>query len=46
MTREQIEHLIEIYGFEYLIGTLPEWEVLDILNDDGYINLESYYEPE
>jgi hypothetical protein len=46
MTREQIEYLIELYGFEHLLGGLQEWQVLDILNDDAYINLESYYEPE
>jgi hypothetical protein len=46
MDREQIEELIDRYGFEFLIGRLQQWEILEILNDDGHINLESYNEPD
>lgn len=43
-TREQIESLIEIYGVEHIVYPLKMWEVLEVMDENGYINLESLIE--
>jgi hypothetical protein len=42
LEREDIEELIEVYGFETLLQrfNLTPWKVLEILDDLGYILLE------
>jgi ADP-dependent phosphofructokinase/glucokinase len=47
MNKEQIEELIETYGFEEILArfNLTPWKVLELLDDTGYIMLE-YLESE
>lgn len=42
MNREQIEDLLETYGFEEILlrFNLTPWKTLEILDDTGYIQLE------
>lgn len=44
MNREQIEELIETYGFEEILlrFNLTPWKVLEVLDDLGYVLLEVY----
>jgi ADP-dependent phosphofructokinase/glucokinase len=42
MNREDIEELIDVYGFESILQrfNLTPWKVLEILDDLGYVYLE------
>lgn len=44
MNREQIEELLETYGFEEILirFNLTPWKTLELLDDLGYIMLEVY----
>lgn len=44
MNREQIEELLETYGFEEILirFNLTPWKTLEILDELGYIMLEVY----
>ena len=44
MTKEEIEELIETYGFEEILlrFNLTPWKVLEVLDDLGYVLLEVY----
>lgn len=46
MNREQIEELLETYGFEEILirFNLTPWKTLEILDELGYIMLEVYDE--
>jgi len=46
MNREQIEELLETYGFEEILirFNLTPWKTLELLDDLGYIMLEVYDE--
>lgn len=46
MEKEQIEELIETYGFEEILlrFNLTPWKVLEILDETGYIYLETFEE--
>lgn len=46
MNREQIEELLEAYGFEEILirFNLTPWKTLEILDELGYIMLEVYDE--
>jgi len=45
---DEIMELIERYGFEWIIGEfdMKLWQVLDLLNQLGYIDLERYTDGE
>lgn len=44
MKKEQIEDLIETYGFEEILirFNLTPWKVLELLDDLGYVYLEEF----
>lgn len=44
MNKEQIEDLIETYGFEEILArfNLTPWKVLEVLDDLGYVYLEEF----
>jgi len=46
MNRENIEELIDNYGFEEILlrFNLTQWKVLEILDEMGYILLENLVE--
>jgi len=46
MNKEQIEELIETYGFEEILirFNLTPWKVLELLDDLGYVYLEELEE--
>lgn len=46
MTRDDIEELIEAYGFEEILArfNLTPWKTLEILDDLGFVYLEHFEE--
>lgn len=44
MTKEEIQELIDTYGFEEILirFNLSPWKVLEVLDDLGYIYLEDF----
>lgn len=44
LTRDQIQDLIEAYGFEEILArfNLTPWKTLELLDDLGFIFLEYY----
>ncbi len=46
MNRENIEELIDNYGFEEILlrFNLTQWKVLEILDEMGYVLLENLVE--
>jgi hypothetical protein len=48
MEREEIKKLLDAYGFQHIIkeNGLTTLDVLELLSDLGYINLEGYCDEE
>lgn len=46
LTKQEIQQLIETYGFSHILKqfNLTPWKVLEILDDLGYITLEHFDE--
>lgn len=44
MTKEEIQELIDTYGFEEILirFNLSPWKVLEVLDDLGYVYLEDF----
>ena len=46
MTKEEVEYILEAYGLDRILedNQMELVDILDILNDLGYLDLEQYYD--